>query len=194
MLASIHFVPEPRPKSARLARAEALIWLRIAERELERNGPEQMDRDEATARDKVISSLALNPTDSCLWLMLYSIEVLRNGFDPRAVGFLTQSYATGPLEGWVALRRNSVALAAFESLSEVMQTSVVSEFAGLVDSDFTDAAALNLIGVGWEWRGRLLSGLVNVDLIPREAFAKRVARDGVTISVPGIQLDERWWR
>jgi hypothetical protein len=180
-----------------VARAEGMIRLRLAEEAMqhtslvERAPLEAIDQKVVLAEAALRSSLELNPGDSFLWLMLYSIDLAHAGFDVRKVGYLEQSYTAGPLEGWVAIRRNKLALAVFPSLSTEMQTKVVSEFCGLIDSNFIESAASNLMGIGWAQRDRLLASLVNVELIPREAFAKRLWQDGLKISVPGVELDER---
>ncbi|MEY9986006.1 hypothetical protein ABH995_005343 [Bradyrhizobium yuanmingense] len=177
-----------------LTRAEAVIRLRIAEESVARKSSEEADRDASAAGYALKSSLMFNPADSFLWLMMYSQEIKRSGFDARTVGFLSQSYATGPLEGWITLRRNRLALAAFAGLAETMQAEVVAEFVAMVNSEFVEDGALNLMGVGWPHRDRLLASLVDVDLIPREAFAKKLSREGLKVSVPGVELDDRLWR
>ncbi|MCK1521654.1 MULTISPECIES: hypothetical protein [unclassified Bradyrhizobium] len=191
VLASILASPKPIVERSDLPRAEALVRLRIAEEAIGRKDPDQADRDVTAADERLRLVLAFNPTDSFSWLMLYSGEVLRNGFEDSTVAFLEQSYASGPLEGWIALRRNRLALAAFGSLSESMQARVVAEFASLVNSDFVQDAALILMGIGWLQKERLLASLSNVDAVPREAFAKGVRREGLIVSVPGVSLDER---
>lgn len=194
VLASMQAHRQPLVRRSDVARSDALIRLRIAGEATARKNSEQADSFAAVADASLKSSLTLNPADSFLWLMLYSLEMMRNGFDVGTAGFLDQSYARGPLEGWIALRRNSLALAAFPGLSESIRNKVVSEFAGLVGSDFTEVAALNLMGSGWAQSERLLAGLVNVDLIPREAFVKRLSREGLKITLPGVEVDERLWR
>jgi hypothetical protein len=184
-------VARPQPDQVR---AEALIRLRAAEEASQRKSPQEADRELGTAEDRLRSSLVLNPADSFLWLMLYRVENDRSGFDASNVRYLDQSYATGPREGWIALRRNRLALAIFPLLDEALQRKVVSEFASMVDSELTEEAALNLTGVGWSHRAKLLASLERVDIIPREAFAKRLARDGVKATVPGVDIPERIWR
>ncbi|WFU39458.1 hypothetical protein QA640_34630 [Bradyrhizobium sp. CB82] len=177
-----------------LARAEALVRLRVAEEATERASSEEADREVALAVEKVRSSLSLNPTDSFLWLMLYSVETTRNGFDLNSISYLEQSYALAPREAWIALRRNKLALAIFPKLSEVMQVKAVSEFAGMVDGDFIEDAAMNLTTVGWLRRDRLLASLERVDIIQRKSLAKRLVGDGLKVRVPGVEIDERLWR
>jgi len=177
-----------------LVRSEALIRLRVGEETVARKSSEDADRELAAAGDKLKFSLTFNPTDSFLWMMLYSHGTSSSGFDSKAVGYLEQSYTTGPCEGWIALRRNRLALAAFPTFSEVMKRRVVSEFAEIVDSDFIEAATSNLIGIGWEERTRLVASLSRANIIAREAFAKALAREGVTIAVPGVDVDRRFWQ
>lgn len=155
---------------------------------------EEADHEAAMADTKIKSSLEFNPADSFLWLMLYSMETAHHGFDEKTLGYLSQSYTTGPIEGWIALRRNKLALATFADLIGTTQQRVVSEFTGMVDSEFTDAAALNLMGVGWMQSERLLASIAVVNIVPRESFARRLAREGLMVRVPGVELEERTWR
>ncbi|RQH11522.1 hypothetical protein [Bradyrhizobium sp. RP6] len=177
-----------------LIRARALIALRSAEEAMLGKGSQDLDRKLAAAENKLKSSLMLDPADAFLWLLLYWVRNERDGFDAGNIRYLEQSYAAGPYEGWIALRRNRLALAVFPLLGEQLQQKVVAEFAGMVESEFTDDAARNLTGVGWPQRDRLLASLAGVRLIAREAFAKRLAYDGVKATVPGVDLPERMWR
>ncbi|MEZ2144648.1 hypothetical protein AAE026_20505 [Bradyrhizobium sp. DN5] len=176
-----------------MVRAEAVIRLWISE-EATRTSSETADRATIEANEAIRSSLAVNPADSFLWLLVYSVENARRGFDTSILGYLHFSYRTGPHEGWVALRRNTLALAVFPMLCEATKAKVISEFAGMVDSGFTEEAAMALEGVGWANRERLLTGIEEVDIVARESLAKRLAFDKVKVSVPGVELDERLWR
>lgn len=175
-------------------RGKALILIRAAEEAMGRESPGEADRQVKVAIDKVKSSLSVNPTDAFLWLMLYSTAISRDGFDFRNIRYLDQSYVSAPFEGWIALRRNRVSLAIFQILTEKTKTNVVSEFAALIDSGFVEDAVLNFEGVGRPERERLLASLEEVKGINRESFAKRLARDGVKASVPGVEIDARPWR
>ncbi|MCK1269278.1 MULTISPECIES: hypothetical protein [unclassified Bradyrhizobium] len=174
-------------------RMEAVITFRIAEVAMPRAGSDAADLAMEAGKNKVRSALCMAPTDAFLWLMLYSVELERNGLEARTTRFLDQSYAAGPLEGWISLRRNKLALSAFARLDEAVQIQVMAEFAHMVDSNFTEVAALNLMGVGWARREQLLRSLTDVDTIPREAFAKILLREGLKVNVPGVEIDERPW-
>ncbi|WP_128918051.1 hypothetical protein [Bradyrhizobium nanningense] len=154
----------------------------------------ERDHHRAAADEKIRASLLLNPSDSFLWFVWYSLKMSVEGFDERSLRYLEFSYASAPLEAWIALRRNSVGLAVLPLVGEEARQRILLEFAALVDGGFHQAAAINLTGVGWSERVLLLSTLTHVDIIAREAFARVLAREGVKVSVPGVQTDERVWR
>lgn len=176
-----------------LFRASALVRFRLAELAVIAKSSEEADAEIAAAERKLLEGLSVDPTDSYLWLMLYSAETSRNGLDPKTVPYLERSYLAGPYEGWIALRRNRLALGVFPLLGELAQARVVDEFAEMVDSDFWNDAKANLVGIGWAHRDRLLSGLQRVDLVSREAFARTLFRDGYDVQIPGVKPKERPW-
>ncbi|WP_375161703.1 hypothetical protein [Bradyrhizobium sp. RDT46] len=182
------------PQYPDLVRARALIAVRFAEEALQSRRSQDPDQKLADAEGKLKSSLMLNPADAFLWLMLYWVTNERSGFEAANIRYLEQSYAAGPYEGWIALRRNKLALAIFPSLAGELQQKVIAEFAGMVESEFTEDAARNLMGIGWPQKDRLLASLARVNIVARESFAKRLAQDGVRVAVPGVNLPERMWR
>jgi len=196
-LASVLTVVEAVPVALshpRLTRGEAVIRLRIAEEGVARKSSEQVDIDGVAAKQTLIAALGANPADAFLWLALYSIETSRAGFDPKAIAYLEQSYLAAPHEGWIAVRRNRLAVAVFPMLSDAAQAQVVNEFAELVDSDFHGDAEASLTGIGWMHRKRLLAGLDRVEIASREAFARLLSRDGYDVQIPGAKPKERPWQ
>ncbi|RTE90033.1 hypothetical protein D6B98_26395 [Bradyrhizobium sp. LVM 105] len=193
VLAHLKGIDRPAILQSKFLEAEAIVILRAADETTQWSRPEESDRRMENAEDKIRTALRENPMGSFLWLMLYSVGTARNGLDPKNISYLEQSYATGPNEGWVALRRNRLALAVFPVLSTLVQSEVISEFANTVDSDFIAEAELTLIGVGWTYKERLLSALESVDLASRQALRKRLSNDGIKVSIPGLQADERPW-
>lgn len=176
-----------------LARAKALVAVRASE-EMARDSAMAVDLLVEDAEYRVRSMLAQSPADSFLWQVLYSVVTSRGGFDESNIPFLERSYTTGPLEGWIALRRSRLALASFPMLGERLRDRVVAEFAGLVNSDLTDAAVSTLESVGWSQKDRLLAGLGAVDIQSKERLSRRLSADGVRVKIPGIEFDERPWR
>ncbi|MCK1536082.1 MULTISPECIES: hypothetical protein [unclassified Bradyrhizobium] len=194
VLARMKAYPRPALVQPEFRYALALVSLQAAEEAMQRKSPDEADREMEATECELRSVLEINPTDSFLWLMLYSVVTRRNGFDQENIRYLDRSYASGPNEGWVGLRRNQWGLAIFSLLSKSLQQEVAFEFAALVSSGFIEEAAINLTGVGWVERERLLENVTQVDIVSREIFAKRLARDGVKLSIPGVELDERLWR
>ncbi|WP_271597465.1 hypothetical protein [Bradyrhizobium sp. CCBAU 45384] len=185
--------PQPVLFQSAFLRSEALIQLRVAEEAIVRASPAEADREAARAENNIKLALSLNPTDAFLWLMLYSEETTRSGLTSNNIAHLERSYQAGPNEGWIALRRNRVALGAFSILGAELQNAVVLEFAALVDSEFFQDAELSLISAGWASRDRLLAGLAQVDIRPRKGFAKLLSGHAVGVKVPGIMEDPRPW-
>jgi hypothetical protein len=194
IVSSLETPPRAIVASAGIIRASAILRLSAAEEALTSGDVAGIDARQQAAEDAVKAALARSPSDPFLWMMLFSLANARGGFDPGNARLLAQSYAVGPLEGWVARRRNRIALAAFPMLAPALQARIVAEFAALVQSEFIEDAALNLAGVGWASRDALLAGLAQVDILPRESLAKRLRNEGVKESVPGVELDERLWR
>lgn len=186
---------EPKRPMAQPAfiRAEAFVGLGVAEGAMARGSPGEVDHEMAAAQDRVRSSLAVNPADSFLWLMLYSLVTAREGIGPEVVTYLDQSYAAGRYEGWISLRRNRLTLSAFPLLDEPQKNRAVAEFASIVDADFTGEAGLILTGVGWQHRAQLLNGLESVDISSRQSLSKWLSDNGYKLQIPGVDLPDRPW-
>lgn len=179
---------------ASLIRAQSLVALRVSEEAFGSKSTEEADRQVTAAEQLVRKSLELNAADAFLWLMLYSIQITREGFDADKLLYLDESYKSGPYEGWIALRRNRLSLSVFPTMTAATQERVVSEFAALVDANFTDESMSNLTGVGWLQRERLLAALERTDIESRKALQKSLLAGGVKIRIPGVEYDERPWR
>ncbi|WP_448041500.1 hypothetical protein [Bradyrhizobium liaoningense] len=176
------------------SRAGALIVLRTAEDTMQRESPEIAERQVEDSENSVRASLFVTPSDSFLWLMLFSVETARTGFDRRSIAYLDQSYTSGPLEAWIVLRRNRLALAIFPMLSDATQTCVISEFAAMVDSGLIEVAAINLMGTGRAYQERLLTALSSVDIMSKASLYKQLSAEGIKFKIPGIEIDERPWK
>jgi hypothetical protein len=139
--------------------------------------------------------LSCSPADPLLWLVLYWVETTRNGFRAEYVRYIEMSYKTGPREGWVAQRRNRLALAIFPQLPDALAAQVVDEFAKMLNSGFVDDAVQSFVGPGWPERNRLLPELRNVSERYRQVLANEVYKLGYDIDIPGIsRRDPRPWR
>ncbi|WP_441234180.1 hypothetical protein [Bradyrhizobium sp. 930_D9_N1_4] len=145
-------------------------------------------------RSAIRKSLGCSPYDPFFWFVRYWVEVSSSGISEKALRYLEMSYETGPNEGWIALRRNRFALAAFPSLGSELQKKVLSEFSELVAAGFVDLAAANLAGPGWPVREQLLAGLGDVGRYNREQFAKLLEDQGIRVDIPNFEpRQQRYW-
>lgn len=139
-------------------------------------------------------ALECAPTSSFLWFLLYWVEVTRNGFDAKYIRFLQASYDLGPREGWIAARRNRIALAVVDQLPAELADKVFREFAGLVSSGLVDEAAANLAGPGWEHREKLVALLTDGQIVHRRRLYNLLRRKGIRIVIPGVDpIEDRPW-
>lgn len=184
-----HFLHHPD-----IARADALISISSADNAMQRATSTEVGTEKGSAISKLRGALSANPSDSFLWFLLYSTSVAQTGFDAAAFQYLRRSYASGPHEGWIALERNKQSLATFNFLDSVTQDLVVAEFAEMVDADFIEDTASNLLGAGWSQKDRLAAALGNTNVVFRKALYNRLAYAGIKLRIPGIEYDERPWR
>lgn len=193
--ASLDIVPQGEWQHPSVRSSIAILRLRALEQAMSNGNNQFIDRDMALLDASIRASLGTSPTDPYLWLVLFWLANTKDGFSPGHLNYLAMSYRTGPNEGWVAIKRNRLALALFNQLPPALQQETVTEFSRLVDSNFLQIAADNLIGPGWPIRDRLLAALSTIDIVSREQFAKLVYRMGYDISVPGVERPEfRPWQ
>lgn len=169
-----------------LLAAAAVIRLRQLEQGVSDGDQTVIDARSDALWDAMRRALAQAPADPFLWCALYWLENMRAGFSKENLKYLQLSYATGPNEGWVAIRRNRLALAVYSQLDAGLAAAAIDEFKRLVGSRFIAQAADILVGAGWPVRDVLLPPLVEVDLAQRQQFAKAVYRLGYDVAVPGV--------
>jgi hypothetical protein len=173
----------------------AIITLRYLEEAMAAADQAGIDPKMVGLDKTVRESLANAPADPFLWLVLFWLENTHNGFSRNNLKYLRMSYQVGPSEGWVAVRRNRLAVAIFSQLPPDMAEDVVGEFSRLVESKFYADAADILTGPGWPVRDRLLAELKDATDVDREIFAKTVYRLGYDVAVPGVdRQDFRPWK
>ena len=155
---------------------------------------DDIDTQLSALRGSIFRSLACSPADPFLWVVLYWVEINRNGFQPRYLEYLRLSYQLGPNEGWIALKRNGYALAIFHQLPPDIADMAIAEFPRLLDSGFYAETVAILTGPGWRERGILVPRLKVVAERHRQAFARTLYKLGYDIQVPGIaRTDPRPW-
>ena len=118
-------------------------------------------RDSLRPEHLVIKSLSCTPTDSFLWLALFSAE-MQVGSTKDKFQYLRMSYRLGPHEGWIALRRNRVVVPILEKLPPDLATAAIKEFAELVENELYSDAAEIFLAADVKVRNRLVLGLTDV--------------------------------
>ena len=193
LIAALETVEHEALCSPNTLHSVAVLRIRLLEKAME-TGEDSIDPQMETVGDSIRRSIACSPANPFLWTVLYWVETAQNGFNPEYLAYLRLSYLLGPNEGWVALKRNRLALAVFGQLPSDLAEMSIDEFANLLNSGFDYETAEILAGPGWKVRDRLLSRLKDVRESHRQIFAKMLYRNGYNVLVPGIKLaDPRPW-
>jgi hypothetical protein len=161
-----------------MVRSAAVIRLRLAEvSDNAALGPAAVRTNLAV--DAMRNSLTCWPADAFFWLALYGLE-------PSApLSYLAASYRLGPNEGWIALKRNPVAFANFDALTENLRRIAVQEFLRILEMDAYDDALKIFVGPAWDERELILSEMEQVPLPRRRQFQAVLTRAGYDVVVPG---------
>ena len=178
-------------------RSAAIIQLRMIDVAGSTNDHKPTDADLKSLGSVIQNSLSCSPADPFLWLVLYWVENMQNGFKPEHLKYLELSFQLGPNEGWVALKRSPVVFADYERLSSGLKENAFNEFLGLINHRFYEQAADIFTGPAWRVRDTLLPHLVSLPLQNRETFARALYKRGFAVPIPGVEppdSDPQWWR
>ena len=164
----------------------AVIRLRLVETDSASAGDVRAS-DRAALAAALFAALRANPTDSFLWLVAYALGDRDLRASDRGQKMLRMSYLTGPNEGWIAVKRNPIAIAAYASLPGDMAEQVLSEFARMLHSEFYLEAADVVAASGPDLRKLLLARTAELDEVHRRNLARAlVSKDVEGVTVPGI--------
>jgi hypothetical protein len=187
----------------RLADAEALklsppglvsamiVRLRVAE-DANRSGDRETIGKDNSALDRSVSLALSNvPGDSFGWLVRFWRSRVESEQTPqKPFAYLRQSYALGRNEGWIALRRNRLALSSFDVLPDDLQIEAINEFCKLPASNFVREATDILAEAGGANRGRLLACVAD---IPKGWILKELAHRGLLDPSEAGKIVSRPW-
>jgi hypothetical protein len=173
-------------RSSVLGRA-AVIRLRQAEDAIRAGDPELINQRLESLALILDETFRNAPNDPFLWLVWFWLDTTRNGLRPDKLRFLRMSYELGPYEGWIAVKRNPVALAAFPALPNELAERAISEFVGLVRWGLVPEASAIAAGPGRPLRSILFPRLKDLSYEQRRAFAGAIyGRELDDVPVPGI--------
>ena len=93
-------------------RALAIVRLRLAEEAISDGDGTLIDQTLSTSETALRHSLSCSPTEPFLWFALFWTLLQQTNLK-----LLRMSYRLGPNEGWLSIRRSSLALAIYPSHS-----------------------------------------------------------------------------
>lgn len=173
-------------RSSALGKA-AIIRLRKTENAIRTRDAGQIDRSVESLRRSVDAALQNAPSDAFLWLARFWLNNYASGLRPDHLRDLRMSYDVGPYEGWIAAKRNRLALAYYKVMPSDLAEMVIFEFVGLVRWGFAAEAADIAAGPGRPLRNILYPRLKDLAVYERRAFAQDMyRRDLDDVLVPGI--------
>jgi hypothetical protein len=146
-------------------------------------------------RSSLRTALQCSPSDAYLWLVLFSIETIADGFKPAQLDYLRMSYQLAPHEGWVALKRNAVALTMYFDLDPALAQAALDEYAELLQNGLYDEAAAIFTNLTPAIQRTVLDRVAETPLPQRERLSK--ALDGLLpgVPVPGVdRRDDQPWK
>jgi hypothetical protein len=186
VLAGIETDSSPTLRSSMQGKATA-IRLRQAEDAIRAGNPDAIRQKLEAVSKSVEQTLSNAPDDPFLWLAWFWLDTTRNGVRPDNLPFLQMSYDLGPHEGWIAIKRNRVALAKYSALTSDLAERAISEFVDLVRWGLFPEAADIAAGTGPSLRRVLFARLAELSFEQRRIFASIIyGRELDDVPVPGI--------
>jgi hypothetical protein len=161
----------------------AMIRLFLVDRGLKAGKGSQADLTQLETA--VGAALAEAPANSFIWLIADWLRHRKGGADD--VAMLRMSYQTGPNEGWVAVKRNPVAVSRLSSLPGGLVDMTLAEFAKMVGAGLFQEGAGVLADADPAVRERLLATLVDIDEDNRRQFARVLVSKDIQANVPGVE-------
>lgn len=144
--------------------------------------------------DATRRSLSCAPADPFAWLILFWLDTSKHGLNEDNATYLRLSYALGPNEGWIALRRNRLAIALFAQLPADLADDAIGEFVRLVDTGalYRQTVAI-FANAAPAVQRRLVERLKFAEPIPRRIFARILYDKGFDIDVPDFRKPSHSW-
>jgi hypothetical protein len=173
-----------------VARSTAIIQLQVAELEANETERGALDSELEQSRAEVLRSLACSPADPFLLMALFWLQTVQYGFNPADLDLLRMSYRLGPNEGWIGLRRFSLALAAINRLPPELVGMMVDDFVHLVGAAIYPLMVDRFVAADLPTRNMLLAALDRLSEFHQRNFAAYLKSRGLEDSVLGVEKRE----
>lgn len=152
-----------------------LMEVRLAEIALRSGIAVEFDRRMTAIETRSRQVLSCTPRDSLTWLLLFGLEIEHGNFTAQVFDLLEMSYETSPNEGWLGLRRMTVAIPVLLVAPEPLQQTILTEFESLVRSRLVEIPAHLYFTVSAPIRALLESRINRLDDNTRKLFFDTVA-------------------
>ena len=126
--------------------------------------------------------IACSPTESLGWLGMYWSSIRQEGFGPRAITLLDQSYRLAPHEAWLQLIRAPLALRSFSALPPALQEAAVRDFEDIFRARLFPNAARLYQGATASAQVKLLDRTCAAPEAERRVFLHFVSESGLKIN------------
>jgi hypothetical protein len=147
-----------------------LMEMRLAQAALRAGETAEFDQRSASIELRTKRVLGCAPRQSFVWLVGFSLEIMHGRLNDRSIGRLAMSYETSSNEGWISVRRNSIALPLVLQVPTRLQTRILSEFGQLIHNGFVDEAAVSYSSASEPIRSLLGEGIEHLEAPKQKAF------------------------
>jgi hypothetical protein len=111
-----------------------IVELRLAQLDLQSGAVQDFDRHIKALDERATRALSCTPRASLFWLLKFGLDVLHGDVDSHSFKILALSYETSPNEGWIALRRTSLAVPVVLLAPDDLRAKIVVEFGLLIQN------------------------------------------------------------
>ncbi|MBR1271796.1 hypothetical protein JQ629_30360 [Bradyrhizobium sp. AUGA SZCCT0222] len=170
-----------RQCNSKTLRELLLLQIGLADETVRSANLQQADTDTAGVNSQSKALLACAPTESLGWLGTYWSSIRQEGFGPRAVTLLDQSYRQAPHEAWLQLIRAPLALRSFNALPPALQDAVAQDFEDIFQARLYPSAAILYQGATATAQVKLLDRTCAAAETERLVFLHFVSESGLQI-------------
>ena len=135
--------------------------------------------------------VACAPTESLGWLRMYWSNIRQEGFGPRAVTLLDQSYRLAPHEAWLQLIRAPLALRSVNALPPALKDAAAQDFEDIFRARLFPSAAMLYQGATASAQTKLLDRTCAAPENERLVFLHFVSESGLQIRHRCYPSDDR---
>ena len=170
-----------RQCSSKTLRELLLLHIGVADETVRSADLQQADTNITGVNALSKALITCAPTESLGWLGMYWSNIRQEGFGPRAVTLLEQSYRLAPHEAWLQLIRTRLALRSFNALPPVLQDAAAQDFEDIIRARLFPSAAIIYQGATASSQAKLLDRTCAAPEAERLVFLHFVSESGLLI-------------